>query len=306
MADSFERLRGKLMLKRIIRRGLRRARRWLEEDDRRYEADPRLVEHAPSIYPWLNALCMQFFREDPSRMRPAYLWGALHGAHLAKTLGMAAISLIEFGVAGGDGLIALQTIAERVERAMGIRTSVYGFDTGNGLPPSKDVRDCPNLFTPGGYPMAVGELHRHLNGARTQLILGMVQDTLPVLAAGGRPDPVAFIAFDLDYYSSTKAALRILEFDAHLLLPRVHCYFDDITGFTYSDYNGERLAIAEFNAEHPLRKISPIYGLRHYVPSHFANALWVEKYFMAHLFDHELYSHPDGLVRQARMDLRKG
>lgn len=293
------------MLKRIIRKGVGLARRWLHEDGAPGEVDPRLIEHAPSVYPWLNALCMQFFQEDPSRMRPAYLWGALHGAHLARSLGIPAISLIEFGVAGGNGLIALEMIAERIERTLGIRTSVYGFDTGEGLPPPKDVRDCPNLFTQGGYPMAVGDLRKRLNSARSQLILGMVEDTLPVFAAGGRPHPIAFISFDLDYYSSTKEALRILEFDAKMLLPRVHCYFDDITGFTYSDYNGERLAIAEFNEEHPLRKISPIYGLRHYVPTRFANSLWVEKYFMAHLFDHALYSRPDGLVRQARMDLQQ-
>lgn len=291
------------MLKRIIRKGVRLARRWLDEDGSPREVDPHLVKDAPTVYPWLNALCMQFFREDPSRMRPAYLWGVLHGAHLAKTLGIPAISLIEFGVAGGNGLIALEKIAERVERTLGIRISVYGFDTGEGLPPPCDVRDCPNLVTQGGYPMAAGDLHKRLHKAI--LILGMVEETLPVFAAGNHPDPVAFIAFDLDYYSSTKAALRILEFDAHMLLPRVHCYFDDITGFTYSDYNGERLAISEFNEEHPLRKVSPVYGLRHYVPTRFANALWAEKYYMAHLFDHELYGHPDGLVRQARRDLRQ-
>lgn len=299
--SSLENLRGKLMLKTFIRKGVRLARHWLDEDSSPREVDPHLFEHAPTVYPWLNALCMQFFREDPSCMRPAYLWGVLHGAHLAKTLGIPAISLIEFGVAGGNGLIALERIAERVERTLGMRISVYGFDTGGGLPPPKDVRDCPNLFTEGGYPMAAGELRKRLRTAN--LILGMVEETLPVFAAGGHPDPVAFIAFDLDYYSSTKAALHILESDAPMLLPRVHCYFDDITGHTYSDYNGERLAISEFNEEHPLRKISPIYGLRHYVPTRWANALWTEKYYMAHLFDHELYSHPDGLVRRARRDL---
>jgi hypothetical protein len=291
------------MLKKIIRESVRLARRWLDEDNSPGEVDPRVVEHAPTVYPWLNALCMQFFQEDPARMRPAYLWGALHGAHLARTLGIRAISLIEFGVAGGDGLIALEMIADRIEHTLGVRTTVFGFDTGEGLPPPKDARDCPNLFAPGDYPMAVGDLHRRLR--RAILVLGTVEETLPVFAAGGRPDPIAFISFDLNYYSSTKEALRILEFDATMLLPRVHCHFDAITGVTYSDYNGERLAISEFNEAHPLRKISPIYGLQHYVPTRFANDLWVEKFFMAHLFDHELYSRPDGLVRQARMDLSK-
>jgi hypothetical protein len=77
---------------------------------------------------------------------------------------------------------------------------------------------------------------------RVILILGMVEETRPVFAAGGHPDPGALIAFDPDSYHSTKAALRILEFDTHMLLPRVHCSFDDITGFPCSDYDGGRLA----------------------------------------------------------------
>src|SRR5919198_1046043 len=144
------------MLKKIIRKGLRLARRWLERDNARGEPDPRLTEHAPTVYPWLNALCMQCFQEDPARMRPAYLWGALHGAHLAKTLGIPAISLIEFGVGGGDGLIALEMIADRIERALDIRTAVYGFDTGGGRPPPAGVRACSNFFSPGDYPKGVG------------------------------------------------------------------------------------------------------------------------------------------------------
>jgi len=41
--------------------------------------------------------------------------------------------------------------------------------------------------------------------------------------------PVGFVAFDLDYYSSTKSALSIFEGSAATHLPRVHCYFDDVS-----------------------------------------------------------------------------
>ena len=60
-------------------------------------------------------------------------------------------------------------------------------------------------------------------------------------------------------------AFKLFEADRSMLLPRVHCYFDDIIGLTYSEFNGERLAIAEFNNAHPMTKISPIFGLRHCV-----------------------------------------
>lgn len=70
------------------------------------------------------------------------------------------------------------------------------------------------------------------------------------------------MSIDLDLYSSTVHALRVLDADQSLLLPRIHCYLDDITGLTCGDYNGERLAVSDFNASHEMRKISPIYRLR--------------------------------------------
>ena len=92
-------------------------------------------------------------------------------------------------------------------------------------------------------------------------------------------------------------AFKVLEADPALLLPRVYCYFDDIMGFTYSEYNGERLAITEFNASHDSRKISPIYGLKYFLPAPHAQADWSEMIYMAHIFDHELYGREDGSVK---------
>lgn len=209
--------------------------------------------------------------------------------------------LIEFGVAGGNGLVALDLIAQRIERIFGIQMQVYGFDTGAGLPAPQDLRDCPNLFAEGDYPMDVGKLRSHLT--RAELVLGKIEETLPAFMAKSGFAPVAFVSVDVDLYTSAKHALRLLGGEAHTLLPRIHCYFDDITGFTYSPYNGERLAIEEFNQEHASRKISPIFGAWHCVPKPFAHEAWVDKLFMAHIFDHDLYSRPDGLMRIPRVDL---
>ena len=88
-------------------------------------------------------------------------------------------------------------------------------------------------------------------------------------------------------------------------MPRIHCHFDDILGFTFADHNGERLAISEFNASNPLRKISPIYGLRYCVPKSYFNASWVEQGYMAHILDQPLYNEYDHLIRHERLDLRR-
>ena len=40
--------------------------------------------------------------------------------------------------------------------------------------------------------------------------------------------PIGFIAFDIDYYSSTVQSFRIFAAGPESRLPRVYCYFDDL------------------------------------------------------------------------------
>jgi len=82
------------------------------------------------------------------------------------------------------------------------------------------------------------------------------------------------------------------------LLPRVQCYLDDILGYTFGDCNGERLAIAEFNAEHANRKFSQVYGLRCLVSPEQMNEQWTEKMYLAHLMDHPRYADDDGTMQK--------
>jgi hypothetical protein len=235
---------------------------------------------------------MQLLAEEGKALRPHYTWGVLQGAYLAKTLGIDRVSVIEFGVAGGKGVVSLEKIAERIEDVLKVGIDIYAFDTGRGLPRPQDYRDCPNLWSQGLYRMDEDELRKRLRRAR--LLLGLVDETIPQFIKS-KPAPVAFISFDLDYYTSTVQALKLLEADPVLLLPRIYCYFDDIMGFTYSEYTGERLAISEFNSSHDMRKISMIYGLGHYLPPPYSQAQWSEQFYIAHLFDHALYCHKDNL-----------
>ena len=243
-------------------------------------------------YPWLNAVLIKVMKNSKGSLRPHYTWGVIHSAYLAKVLGMDRISVIEFGVAGGNGLLALEKAALQIESIFHVRIDVYGFDTGRGLPKPSDYRDLPNLFTEGIHAMDFDKLQKLL--VKSELIVGLTEETVPEFIAGG-PAPVGFISFDLDFYSSTKAAFRLLEADYSLLQPRIHCYFDDITGYTYSEFTGERLAISEFNQSHSMKKISPIYCLKYYVPRLYRESLWPEKFYLAHYFDHPLYTKPDGL-----------
>ena len=232
--------------------------------------------------------------------RPQYVWSTLRAARTAHDLGHDAVSVVEFGVAGGNGLLALEQAAEAAARFVGVDVHVFGFDTATGMPEPVDDRDLPYLIRAGFFPMDEPALRARLQ--RGQLVLGPVADTVGTWRAAGHP-PLGFAAFDLDYYSSTVAALRLLAEGSDHLLPRVVCYFDDILGFAWSDFNGARAAIHEFNDGHQRRKLGALHGLRFSLPPSEFTASWPEKMFLAHLFDHPRYREPEGEVAQIWHDI---
>jgi hypothetical protein len=251
-------------------------------------------------YAELNKALSSWISAAPDVLRPSYTWGVLQGAHLARALGIGHISVIEFGVAGGNGLVALELAAEKTQSLLGVQIDVHGFDSGRGLPDPVDYRDHPNIYMESTYRMDEEKLRSRLRTA--QLHIGLIRETIPRFLVSG-PSPIAFISFDLDFYSSTVDAFAILQADVTRLLPRVHCYFDDIMGFTCSEWAGERLAINEFNQQQPQRKISPIFGLKYFLPPVYAGQQWSEMMYVAHAFDHPRYGHADGLVVDAERPL---
>ena len=118
-----------------------------------------------SLYPSLAAEFTKIPRVDT---HPHYAWGVLQGVVLAKAIGLERVSVIEFGVAGGRGLIALETIAAALEERYGTGIDVFGFDGVGGLPPVADNRDLPNLWSGGFYPMDREKLKGQLRKARVE------------------------------------------------------------------------------------------------------------------------------------------
>jgi hypothetical protein len=218
--------------------------------------------------------------------RPYYAFGVYSAADLASKLGLPAISVLEMGVAGGRGLLALEAIAADVSKYLKIQINVYGFDSGAGLTEPRDYRDLPHVWGAGFYKMDVDALKQRLRSA--QLVLGNVASTIPTFLDGPHP-PIGFVAFDLDYYSSTKAAFELFEAPPQSYLPRVYCYFDDIMwpeNACHNEYVGELCAIREFNLEHEHKAICPIHMLRYMQPS--ASA-WHDQMYVFHDFTHPLY-----------------
>src|SRR5438132_1216474 len=171
-----------------------------------------------NTYSWLNHTFAELVKDARCRERPQYGWGVMQGAALAKILGVPKISVIEFGVAGGFGLLALESIAAAIEIITNVHIDVFGFDTGVGLPKPADFRDQPNMWFEGQLPMDRDRLISALSRAR--LYLGPVDETIPSFIASD-PAPIAFVSFDLDLYSSTRDALTLFQADHSNLLPRV-------------------------------------------------------------------------------------
>jgi hypothetical protein len=216
--------------------------------------------------------------------RPHYAYGVYSAADLAKRLGLSAIQVIEFGVAGGNGLIALESIAAEVAIEFGIQIHVCGFD-GGGMPPPADFRDLPHVWQAGFYAMDVPKLKASLRPG-TELILGDVRATL---ASWTPKASVGFVAFDLDYYTSTKDAFVLFDRHTDALLPRVYCYFDDIIWperALFNEWVGELCAIREFNEGQTTKKLCPIHLLRH---TRLYPSAWNDQMFVYHDFQHPLY-----------------
>lgn len=215
-------------------------------------------------------------------LRAQYAFGVLGAAQRALQYGIGEISVIEFGVSSGAGLINMSSLAEQAERTTGVKIHVVGFDSGKGMPEPLDYRDHPDMYVRGDFPMDFDKLRQKLP-ARTQLVLGDVETTAPAFLKQ-LTAPVGFVVLDLDYYSSTKAALKIFDGMPESYLPLVTIYLDDIYSDLHNSWCGELLAVNEFNAEHPLRKIERFALLEN--TRVFKRANWLKHIFNLHVLDH--------------------
>jgi hypothetical protein len=215
---------------------------------------------------------------------PAYAVGlqaACRYAHLAGATGFLAI---EFGVAGGNGLIELSNYAARLSQTTGLQIKVVGFDAGSGLPMSADRRDVPWLWNEGDFPCVEDRL-RQLLPKQTELLVGRIQDTLLHWIRKGSELPIGFVSVDVDLYSATAAICDALgNAEVSRLLPFVSFYFDDVLRYLTPRCTGEFAAISEFNREHTDRQFDRDDWISEGRP--FAERLWLKRMYSLCCFDH--------------------
>ena len=211
-------------------------------------------------------------------------YGILKAADHAKALGIRRVSVVEFGVAAGAGLMNMAEIARRVTRMTGVQFSLYGFDTGQGMPAPTDYRDHPDLYQQGECGMDVVALRKALP-ANAQLVLGDLSDTVgPFIRSLSPREPIGYVSVDVDYYSSTVSALRLLTAHPEKYLPVTIMFFDDINDERHTSACGELLAIEEFNRAHQLRQIEAYRFLEN--SRVFRRADWIKHMYCLHVLDH--------------------
>lgn len=118
-----------------------------------------------------------------------------------------------------------------------------------------------------------------------QLVIGEINGSVaPFLETVTADAPVGFVSIDVDYYTSTRDSLAVLDGKASQYLPRVQIYLDDVEHPSHNSWCGERLAVQEFNARNELRKIEQHAFLKSY--RIFRNARWIDHMFTLHVLDH--------------------
>jgi hypothetical protein len=229
--------------------------------------------------------------------RPHFAYGLARAAGLARRFGHRRLTVCEFGVANGDGLVNLTALAADLAAETGLSFRIAGFDRGSGLPPARGYEDHPELWAPGDFPMEDPDKLRRTLAGRAELYIGDVADTLPQFEATLRgEEPIGFVVIDVDLYSATRSALTLLEGPPEHYLPALPMYFDDVSSFFSNRWCGELRAIEEFNAAHELRKIDRDRAL---AARPFAHGGWHDRMFVLHVLDHVERRRPSRAAQTA-------
>ena len=203
------------------------------------------------IFGRFQAFFQQYVSSN-SHIRTHYAKAIGAAGELASIKGYDRISIIEFGVAAGEGLRLAEIYAMEVSQLFGINIDVYGFDSGIGLLTLHDYRDVHNHFAKGLFQTDVLKLKASLRNAH--LVIGDICDTAKEFLSSDIA-PIGAMLIDVDVYRPAVAILDMLLEDDKYFLPEVYLYFDDLANNW--EFQGEALAIKEFNAKSVNAKIAP-------------------------------------------------
>lgn len=231
----------------------------------------------------LRAAFLKYLSLKFKTFRPHYETILLESAQEAKKLKYKEISVLELGVAGGNGIISLENYKKKIEKLTGVKINIFGFDYGEGLPISNNKFDLPFFFSGGDFKVDREKLKKYTN---SKIFFGDIDKTFQLFIETS-PATISAIFFDFDYYTSTKSFLNQIAKNKVFFSPRVYCYFDDVFLINHhiNEHNGELLAIKEFNNVNNEIKI----GKSLSDLNDFKFPLGKDKLFILHNFTHNDY-----------------
>jgi hypothetical protein len=207
----------------------------------------------------------------------------LRAADIAMANGNKSTTVLEFGVASGNGIMNMISLAAMIKKETGCEFNIIGFDSGEGLFEPQDYRDHPEMWQAGDYPMPNRKEVEEKVQRKARIIFGDIKDT-----AGDfenyldERSPLGFVSIDVDYYSSAIHALECLRGNVELYNPAISLYFDDISSFYSNEWCGELAAISKFNSESNLRKIDADREIH----SRTIPWPWYSSMYVCHMLDH--------------------
>ena len=93
----------------------------------------------------LRVAILKYFTIKFRQFRPHYETIMLESVIEAKKLNYDEITFIELGVAGGNGIVALEKYKTKIQKIYNIKIKIFGFDYGEGLPNSENTFDLKYL-----------------------------------------------------------------------------------------------------------------------------------------------------------------
>jgi hypothetical protein len=245
----------------------------------------------------LRVALLKYLTLKYKTFRPHYETILLESCLEAKKLGYSEVSVLELGVAGGNGIIALEKYKKKIQNFLDIKINIYGFDLGKGLPGTDYKEDAPYIWKAGDFKVNKDILHSRIS---SKVFYGDIKNTLQKFA-NTKPKNISSIFFDLDLYSSTRNFLSQITKIEKYLCPRVYCYFDDVFNPNYyiNQFNGENLAISEFNKKNKNIKIG--FSLDNI--KDFKFPLAKNMVFMLHKFNHPDYTKYIGFEDESSLTI---
>ena len=246
----------------------------------------------------LRVAALKYLSLKFKTFRPHYETILLESVIEAKKIGYKSVSILELGVAGGNGIIALEKYRENIQKLTNVEINIYGFDTGEGLPEIKNKFDSPFLWKKGDFKIIDRDnLNKKI---KSRIFYGEIKNTIDKFLESN-PENIIAIFFDFDLYSSTSDFLNQIDKLKKFICPRVYCYFDDVFNPNHliDEHSGELLAIKEFNNKNTDIKI----GKSLSNSNDFKFPLGKDNLFMLHNFTHEMYDYYIGKENDTSLNI---